>query len=243
MKKYKKLIENIELGVYDPNAKGYNNGKKIGFYGQNQENIDTKKVFDFRKNLEFSHDSDINDKNHIDYFYVNAKDSLDNILDKIAKWVCDKILCNVNSLGEGFEKVYWFLLNNNQEIYEVFGKSLSDDERKIVLLKAIDIFNNTLKDALINDIVNNHNIDLMEFGLKNGLTLNEAYTKIMERAPKNPKAERFIKKNKAEFKKRYGDRWEEVLYATAWKKFGESEESNNNNSRKIKRKTKKKSIV
>ena len=32
-----------------------------------------------------------------------------------------------------------------------------------------------------------------------------------------PGMESWIKKRKPEFKKRYGDRWEEVLYATAWK--------------------------
>lgn len=37
------------------------------------------------------------------------------------------------------------------------------------------------------------------------------------------KKESFIKKNKKDFKKRYGDRWEQVLYATANKMF-ESEE-------------------
>lgn len=47
---------------------------------------------------------------------------------------------------------------------------------------------------------------------------------LKEKAPPGAKAERFIKKNKAEFKDRYGDRWEEVLYSTAWKKFGESTE-------------------
>jgi len=40
-----------------------------------------------------------------------------------------------------------------------------------------------------------------------------------EVAPESAEAERFIKKNKKEFKKRYGKRGEEVLYATAWKKF------------------------
>jgi len=33
------------------------------------------------------------------------------------------------------------------------------------------------------------------------------------------KAERFIKKHKEEFKDRYGDNWERVLYATANKRF------------------------
>ena len=47
-------------------------------------------------------------------------------------------------------------------------------------------------------------------------------TEIDEKAPPGKKAEHFITSNKADFKKRYGDRWEEVLYATAWKQFGES---------------------
>jgi hypothetical protein len=47
---------------------------------------------------------------------------------------------------------------------------------------------------------------------------------VEEKAPPGKKAEDFIKGNKAEFKKRYGDRWQEVLYATAWKKFGKKEE-------------------
>ena len=41
-----------------------------------------------------------------------------------------------------------------------------------------------------------------------------------EVAPPGEKAERFIKKRKKEFKKRYGDKGEQILYATAWKKFG-----------------------
>jgi hypothetical protein len=42
-----------------------------------------------------------------------------------------------------------------------------------------------------------------------------------ERAPHTKKGEKFIKKHKAEFKKRYGDMWKQILYATAWKLFGE----------------------
>lgn len=45
---------------------------------------------------------------------------------------------------------------------------------------------------------------------------------VNEVAPDNPKAERFIKKHKREFKKRYGKRGDQVLYATAWKKFSEA---------------------
>ena len=38
---------------------------------------------------------------------------------------------------------------------------------------------------------------------------------IVESAPPGKKAERFIRKHKKEFKKRYGKRGTEVLYATA----------------------------
>ena len=48
------------------------------------------------------------------------------------------------------------------------------------------------------------------------------YKEMMEKAPPGEKAERFIKQNKESFKKRYGKDWERVLYATAWKQFGES---------------------
>lgn len=47
---------------------------------------------------------------------------------------------------------------------------------------------------------------------------------ITEVAPAGKKAEDFITKNKASFKKRYGDNWERVLYATAWKLFGDKKE-------------------
>lgn len=47
--------------------------------------------------------------------------------------------------------------------------------------------------------------------------------RIDEVSPPGKKAEDWIKSNKAEFKKKYGDRWEEVLYATAWKIFGKDQ--------------------
>lgn len=57
------------------------------------------------------------------------------------------------------------------------------------------------------------------------ITLPIGYMKrrlpVSEVAPEGEKAESFILKNKAAFKKRYGDNWERVLYATAWKLFGE----------------------
>ena len=43
---------------------------------------------------------------------------------------------------------------------------------------------------------------------------------VYESAPPGEEAERFILKNKGPFKKRYGKDYEQVLYATAWKIFG-----------------------
>lgn len=42
-----------------------------------------------------------------------------------------------------------------------------------------------------------------------------------EKAP--PGMENWIRARKAEFKKRYGDRWQEILYATAWKQYNKNE--------------------
>lgn len=47
---------------------------------------------------------------------------------------------------------------------------------------------------------------------------------VSEVAPEDPRAEAFIKDNKTAFKKRYGDNWKQVLYATAWKLFGNSKD-------------------
>ena len=43
---------------------------------------------------------------------------------------------------------------------------------------------------------------------------------IKETAPPGKDAEEFINNSKEKFKKRYGDKWEKVLYATAWKVYG-----------------------
>lgn len=63
---------------------------------------------------------------------------------------------------------------------------------------------------------------LVEMSLKHSLPPSKIVEELVEKAPPGAKAERFIKQSKEDFKKRYGDRWQEVLYATAWKKFGES---------------------
>lgn len=54
---------------------------------------------------------------------------------------------------------------------------------------------------------------------------NDTKKKVAESAPPGKDAESFIKNNKASFAKRYGKKGEEVLYATAWKKFGKKSES------------------
>lgn len=50
-------------------------------------------------------------------------------------------------------------------------------------------------------------------------------SKVTEKAPPGKDAEDFIKSAKKDFKDRYGDKWEEFLYRTAWKKFGPKSES------------------
>ena len=47
------------------------------------------------------------------------------------------------------------------------------------------------------------------------------FSEFYESAP--PGMEKWIKDRKADFKKRYGDRWQEVLYATAWKQHNKNE--------------------
>ena len=61
--------------------------------------------------------------------------------------------------------------------------------------------------------------------------LNEEQEMISEKAPQDPEIEKWLEKpeTKAEFKDRYGDDWEKVMYATAWKmhkdKIKEQEEA------------------
>jgi len=51
---------------------------------------------------------------------------------------------------------------------------------------------------------------------------NESVEEVVtEKAP--PGMEKWIKDRKPEFKKRYGDKWQEVLYATAWKQHNKNE--------------------
>lgn len=85
---------------------------------------------------------------------------------------------------------------------------------------------NNLLESLKKNVENSRSLmeAIVTTALEHGKSTNEIIEQIQEEAPPGAKAERFIKKNKADFKKRYGDRWEEVLYATAWKQFGESEE-------------------
>lgn len=56
---------------------------------------------------------------------------------------------------------------------------------------------------------------------------------VREVAPPGAKAERFIRQNKEKFRQQYGDRGEEVLYATAWKMFGKKEESYKTNQARL----------
>jgi len=89
---------------------------------------------------------------------------------------------------------------------------------------------------LVNDIIRTPHVEtvlcaklvkhknLEEAILETSLSLGVAYEDVMkiitESAPPCPKAEKFIKSAKESFKKRYGKRWKQILYATAWQKFG-----------------------
>lgn len=221
-KRYEKIFRK-KLLEYDMNNRGYDSITNIGCYGQNQEPMG-KDVYDNRKSMEKTLSVNLNGINNTDIVFTNSESNCEeNIYDKISDWIYDKVLLNVSSIHEGFEKVYFFIINNCQEIYKIFGKSLSDDEKKLILLKTLEKLDERLKMEKINDVISSENYNLLDFSINTGIKLDEAYQKIMERAPKVAKAERFIKNSKEYFKKRYGKRWKNILYATAWKLFGEKE--------------------
>lgn len=56
------------------------------------------------------------------------------------------------------------------------------------------------------------------------ITINESVDNVNEVAPTDE--EDFVNKSKDDFKKRYGKRWKEVLYATAWKKHNKKVKEN-----------------
>lgn len=60
--------------------------------------------------------------------------------------------------------------------------------------------------------------------------------KITEVAPPGKKAEEWIKSNKARFKEQYGDNWEPILYAKAWKMFGKKKKINESELKDFKQK-------
>jgi hypothetical protein len=62
---------------------------------------------------------------------------------------------------------------------------------------------------------------LVETALQHSTTIEDVI-EVLEVAPPGKKAEKWIKDRKADFKERYGKDWSKVLYATAWKQFGES---------------------
>jgi len=80
---------------------------------------------------------------------------------------------------------------------------------------------------------------LLETCLFYGKTPDELINDIMESSPPCPKAERFIKDSKKDFKKRYGKKWQPILYATAWKLFGDDPECKSKKNNKNKTKNKK----
>lgn len=59
--------------------------------------------------------------------------------------------------------------------------------------------------------------DIAQMTVPLGAMRRKHPAEVYEVSPDNPKAEEFILKNKSQFKRRYGDKWEEILYATAWR--------------------------
>ena len=64
-------------------------------------------------------------------------------------------------------------------------------------------------------------IALTETAIEHNISVDNVIT-LLEVAPTAPGAEDWINSVKSDFQKRYGDDWQKVLYATAWKRFGES---------------------
>ena len=95
--------------------------------------------------------------------------------------------------------------------------------------ESIDLNDGTLEGFF--EMIEERKLDLEQVmtGDIAGMTLPIASLKrrnpsLTEVAPEGGKAEEVIQKNKASFKKRYGDEWEKVLYATAWKLFGDKKD-------------------
>lgn len=96
-------------------------------------------------------------------------------------------------------------------------------------MKLVELFHDKIKqpeDVLLENMKKASSLEeaILETSLVTGKTVEELVNLIQEVAPPCPEAEKFIKKAKKDFKKRYGKDWERVLYATAWKIFGDRKE-------------------
>ena len=89
------------------------------------------------------------------------------------------------------------------EVRAMYGQA-DDETRQAIIKDLFGAYNNEVKSIMDNKLGNNVKT---------------------EDAP--PGMEQWIKDRKPEFKKRYGDKWEEVLYATAWKQHNAKNESIN----------------
>ena len=84
---------------------------------------------------------------------------------------------------------------------------------------------NKVKEHFFNKINENYSpiVALTETAISYNMGIDEVVD-LLEVAPTAKGAEDWIKSVKSDFKKRYGKDWQKVLYATAWKRFGESSE-------------------
>lgn len=145
------------------------------------------------------------------------------------------------------EKLDEGVIGGMQEVRHVSVREDAEDDRYDKVLSALaamfgpDIYDNSDVWMLVDDLESVNPTDqeldyiiqnkkmpprLKGFEFRSGDTLQFGESKMEEDAP--PGMEDWIKSNKERFKQQYGDDWEEILYATAWKmKNNESMEESN----------------
>ena len=131
-----------------------------------------------------------------------------------------------DSLGRKFNKMFWWDGYRDPKDMLATVNGLSDDDLKMLLSKdGWDYTQSKGKGTPRAFQIQIIKRELRRRGHRDfEKYMNEAGMQVNEKAP--PGMEDWIKDRKAGFKKQYGDRWEEVLYATAWKQHNANESVN-----------------
>lgn len=139
--------------------------------------------------------------------------------------------------GEIFDKKN-FDPKNPEVLVKGFGRFKLNQLKKDVQLKLEDLYKKSKLSnfSAINELLNPNGVlvhyvkaildverELNSSSIKRKITLmNKDKNKVMfEAAPPDKEIEQWIVDMKPKFKKEYGSKWEEVLYALAWKKYKE----------------------